>query len=79
MGDPHTARHFRKVWYPRILDRRGYHAWTEAGELTAIKTANQVAREILATHTPQSLPAETLVGLRAIIDRADARAGLTPS
>jgi trimethylamine--corrinoid protein Co-methyltransferase len=78
MGDPHTARHFRKVWYPRLLDRRGHHAWTEAGEPTAVKTANQVAREILATHTPKPLPAETLAGLRAIIDRADVRAGLTP-
>ncbi len=79
MGDPHTARHFREVWYPRLFDRRAYHAWTEAGEPTAVKTANQVAREILATHTPLPLPAETLVALREIIARADARAGLAPA
>jgi trimethylamine--corrinoid protein Co-methyltransferase len=76
LGDAHTARHFREVWYPRLLDRRAYHAWTEAGEPTAIKTANQVAREILATHQPEPLPAETLAGLRAIIARADAQAGI---
>lgn len=79
MGDPHTARHFREVWYPRLFDRRAYHAWTEAGEPTAVKTANQVAREILATHIPEPLPAETLAGLHAIIARADARAGLPPA
>lgn len=78
MGDPHTARHFRQVWYPRILDRRAHHAWTEANEPTAVKTANQVARQILATHTPKPLPAETLAGLQAVINRADTRAGLTP-
>jgi len=79
MGDPHTMCHFREVWYPRLFDRRAYQAWTEAGEPTAVKTANQVAREILATHTPQPLPAETLVALREIIARADARAGLAPA
>ena len=79
MGDPHTARHFREVWYPRLFDRRAHHAWTEAGEPTAVKTANQVAREILATHTPKPLAAETLLALREIIARADARAGLAPA
>jgi len=79
MGDPHTARHFRNVWYPRLLDRRAHHAWIEAGEPTVVKTANQVAREILATHAPEPLAADTLAGLRAIIARADAQAGLPPA
>jgi trimethylamine--corrinoid protein Co-methyltransferase len=79
LGDSHTARHFREVWYPRLLDRRAHHAWTEAGEPAAVRTANQVAREILATHRPQPLPVETLAALRAVIARADARARPSPA
>lgn len=78
MGDPHTARHFREIWYPRLFDRRSHYAWSEAGEATAVVTANQVAREILATHTPYPLSAQTLAALHEIIVRADARAGLVP-
>ncbi len=76
MGDPHTARHFREVWYPRLLDRRSHYAWTGAGEPTTVEIANQVVREILATHTPYPLSAQTLAALHEIIVRADARAGL---
>jgi trimethylamine--corrinoid protein Co-methyltransferase len=78
LAAPHTARHFRGVWYPRLLDRRAFHAWEEAGEPTAPKTARQVARETIAAHTPLPLPGDTLETLRAIIAKADSRAGLEP-
>jgi trimethylamine--corrinoid protein Co-methyltransferase len=78
LGSTHTARHFRKAWYPKILDRRSYHAWAEAGRPTARQTAQNVARETVATHTPQPLAAETLEVLQAIVAQADARAGLAP-
>ena len=73
----HTLRHFEEVWYPRLFDRRTYAPWIEAGKPTAIKTANQVAREAISRHTPSALPAATLDTLKAIIAEADARAGLS--
>jgi trimethylamine--corrinoid protein Co-methyltransferase len=70
LGDPHTARHFRGVWYPRLLDRRAHHAWTEAGEPSALERAREVAQEILATHAPVPLPADVAAACRAMIARA---------
>jgi trimethylamine--corrinoid protein Co-methyltransferase len=78
LAAPHTARHFREVWYPRFLDRRSFHAWEEARQPTALETARKVARETIAAHTPLPLPADTLETLRAIIAKADAHAGLEP-
>ena len=73
----HTLRHFEEVWYPRLFDRRTYVPWVEAGKPTVTKTANEVAREAVSSHTPTQLPAATLDTLKAIIAEADARAGLS--
>jgi trimethylamine--corrinoid protein Co-methyltransferase len=72
LGDRHTARHFRGVWYPRLFDRRAHHAWTEAGEPTALERAREVAGEILATHAPVPLPPDVAAACRAVIARAAA-------
>jgi trimethylamine--corrinoid protein Co-methyltransferase len=77
LGTAHTARHFREAWYPRLLDRRSYHDWAQAGQPTALTKARDVARETLATHAPIPLPPDIKEQLDAIIVQADARAGLT--
>jgi len=78
LGAAHTARHFRKAWYPNVMDRRSFHAWVEAGRPTALRTAHDFARETVAMHAPLPLPTETLETLQAIIAQADAHAGLAP-
>jgi trimethylamine--corrinoid protein Co-methyltransferase len=69
----HTQRHFRSIWYPRVLDRRTYQGWVDAGRPEAIKTANEIARETIAAHRPVSLPHDMLATLHAIIAEADAK------
>jgi trimethylamine--corrinoid protein Co-methyltransferase len=73
----HTLRHFEEVWYPRLFDRRTYSPWVEAGKPTAIKKANEVAREAVSKHEPSPLSDATLDTLRNIITEADARAGVS--
>jgi len=76
LSAPHTKRHYRDVWTPHILDRQLYHAWAQAGQRTATQTAREFARQVIATHRPAPLPAETLDALHAMVIEADARAGL---
>jgi len=76
LGTDHTVRHFREVWYPRIFDRRAYHGWMEAGRPSAFENARALAREAIAKHRPEPLPAATLAALQGVIAEADARAGL---
>ena len=69
----HTARHYRDVWYPRVLDRRPHHAWSRAGAPDATATARAIAREILATHRPEPLPDSALETCRGIVREAGER------
>jgi len=73
LGAEHTARLFRHVWYPRLLDRRAHHDWMNHGQPTVLSRAKEVARETLAKHQPQPIPDATLEKLRAILAEADAR------
>jgi len=77
LESPHTARHFREVWYPCVLDRRTYASWVEAGKPTPQGTARELARQALATHKVAPLATDTLESLRAIVAEADARAGVS--
>ena len=61
----------QEVWYPRLFDRRAHGSWVEADKPTAIKTANDVAREAVSNHIPNSLPAATLDTLKEIIASAE--------
>lgn len=79
LDTPHTARHFREVWYPRLFDRRAHAAWSDAGRPTAVDNARQVARDIVAGHQPTPLPAGVLEALQVIVAEADARADLPPA
>lgn len=78
MGASHTARHFREVWYPNVLDRRAHDAWMRAGHPTALKNAKEIAGEAVASHAPNPLAEEHSEALKVIIAEADARAGLPP-
>jgi len=69
----HTLNHFDKVWYPRLFDRRAYGSWVDAEKPTAIKSANEVARQIVSKHTSIPLPDNMLDTLNGIIAEADSR------
>jgi trimethylamine--corrinoid protein Co-methyltransferase len=74
---PHTLRHYEEVWYPRVLDRRTHRGWVEAGCPTPVDTARAIARETIAKHVPEPLPAGASDALAAIVKEADARAEAT--
>jgi trimethylamine--corrinoid protein Co-methyltransferase len=73
---PHTLQNFRQVWYPRVLDRHNYNGWMKAGQPTAIQTAREIARDVIANHQPVPLSPSTLETLNAIVAEADKRAGI---
>lgn len=70
---PHTLRNYKKVWYPRLFDRRSYQGWLDAGRPSALDNARQLARQALASHQPAPLPGEVSEALRAVAAEADAR------
>ena len=73
LSEEHTLKHFRRNWFPTLLDRSNYSAWCENGKLTLGARAETRARELLETHVPTPLPAEVADRLAAIIARAQKR------
>jgi len=74
LAEEHTLKHFRKNWFPALLDRSNYSAWCENGRLSLGDRAAARARELLETHRPTPLPTEVVDRLAAIIARAEGRA-----
>ncbi len=74
ISDEHTLKHFRQVWYPRFLDRRDYASWSADGK-NMIDRLNARVLDLLATHQPAAVPAETAWRVRQIIEVAEARVG----
>lgn len=73
----HTLRHCREDWIPRLLDRRDYKGWSEAGSTTLYQRANQLVKDIIETHRPEPLPLAALQRIRAVTLRANAAIGGT--
>jgi trimethylamine--corrinoid protein Co-methyltransferase len=76
LNSPHTMQNFRKVWYPRLLDRHNYAGWIKAGQPSVIKTARELARDAITNHRPIPLPPDILETLNTIIAEADKRVRL---
>jgi trimethylamine--corrinoid protein Co-methyltransferase len=64
---PHTVRHLRAdLWEPRVFIEDGFLAWQAIGAPTVYERAESIAREILASHCPEPLPAATEAQIREI-------------
>jgi trimethylamine--corrinoid protein Co-methyltransferase len=77
LGEVHTRQHFRESWYPTLINRTAYDTWLEDGGLTYGQRANARVREILESHEPEPLPEKVQAAVRAIVQRADTRCGVS--
>lgn len=71
LGEEHTLKHFRKNWFPTLLDRSTYSAWCENGKASLGDRAAARAKKLLETHQPTPLSDEVIKRLAAIIARAE--------
>jgi trimethylamine--corrinoid protein Co-methyltransferase len=72
----HTMTHYRERWYPTLFDRRGHEPWRVAGATTLAQRAAARVDELLGRHLPAPLEPDVERAVRAIVDRAEATAGL---
>ncbi len=71
LAEEHTLKHFRRNWFPTLLDRSSYSTWSENGKPSLGDRAAARARELLETHEPTPLPDEVIQGLAAITARVE--------
>jgi trimethylamine--corrinoid protein Co-methyltransferase len=72
----HTLEHYRERWYPTLFDRRGHAAWRAGGSTTLAQRAATRVDEVLARDAPAPLEPDVERAVRAVVDRAEATAGL---
>jgi trimethylamine--corrinoid protein Co-methyltransferase len=71
-----TLTRFRERWYPALLDRRGFEPWRAAGASTLAERASARVDDLLGRHVPAPLEPDVERAIRAVVDRANATAGL---
>jgi trimethylamine--corrinoid protein Co-methyltransferase len=72
----HTLERFRERWYPALFDRRGHEPWRAAGATRLAERAAQRVDDLLGRHVPAPLDPDVEAAVRAVVDRAEATAGL---
>ncbi len=66
-----TMRHMRETSQPELMDRRVREDWQARGGTDMYQRALVRAREILAAHRPEPLPADVRQRIRQIVEAAD--------
>lgn len=72
LGADHTYQHFRaEQWFPRHLNRDEPETWRAKGGRTYSEVLTRAARELLASHEPDPLPARVLEKLDEMAAHAE--------
>lgn len=68
LGQPHTLRHFRELFTPRLFSTEDRRTWTDGGATTLLQRARASVAEVLATHEVPMLALEAIEAMRAVIE-----------
>jgi len=53
LNQKHTFKHLREIWQPKIMFRGSHSDYLRGGSKSPFATANELAKDILARHTPK--------------------------
>ncbi len=66
----HTLQNFKKIWYPKLFDRRDYQNWSLDGGKSLETVQREKVQHLLKTHHPEPLPAEVKLAMEEVLERA---------
>jgi trimethylamine--corrinoid protein Co-methyltransferase len=72
----HTLERYRERWYPTLFDRRGFEPWRSSGASSLAERAAARVDDLLGRHAPVPLDPDVEKAVRAVVERAEATAGL---
>ncbi len=74
LREPHTRRHYKtEFWYPNLCDRRNFEEWDMMGRTKMHERVIERTHDILATHQPAPVKAETEAVIEKVLAEAEAR------
>ena len=70
LAQPHTARHFREYWQPRLFSRQRLDDWVAGGRRRLGDRLREKTLALMETHQPEPLPAAVEAEIETILERA---------
>ena len=71
LAEEHTLRHFREIWYSKLINRDIYENWVRDGSKPLGKVLNEKVKWILENHKPEPLSEEVKGKIKEILERAE--------
>ncbi|HEX9124166.1 MAG TPA: trimethylamine methyltransferase family protein, partial [Actinomycetota bacterium] len=68
LGEPHTLKHFRELWLPKLLAWEPRQAWQDTGAKTLRERAKERVLRVWGEHSVPSLPEDVLAGMTEIVE-----------
>ncbi len=75
LGDEHTAKNFRKNWFPDLSDFNNYENWVESGSKTMVERARDRIKHILETHQPKPVNEGVKEQIELVLRKAEEKLG----
>ena len=72
LSHKHTAKHYQSNWAPELEDRLNYANWEKQGRMAMRDRVNAKVRDLLESHTPESLPPHLDAQLSSLVGAAEA-------
>ncbi|MCK5783667.1 MAG: trimethylamine methyltransferase family protein [Desulfobacterales bacterium] len=69
LDNPHTLKHFRERWYPKLFERSNYDSWNNKGAKSLGERATGEVEKILEEHQPEPLPEKVVKAVHAVIEK----------
>ncbi|MGA9533553.1 MAG: trimethylamine methyltransferase family protein [Anaerolineales bacterium] len=74
LREEHTRRHYKtEFWYPNLCDRRNYEEWKQMGAQRMSDRVIARVEDLLATHEPSPISAETEKVIERVLAEAEER------
>ena len=67
----HTLQNFKKIWYPKVFDRRNYQNWSLDGEKSLRDVLKEKVQDVLKNHQSESLPEAVVQNMADVLKRAE--------
>ncbi len=67
LDNPHTMKHFRERWYPKLFERSNYDSWVKKGEKDLGQRAAETVNKILEEHKPEPLSRDIAEAVHKVV------------
>ncbi len=70
-NERNMVKHFKKIWYPDLFDRRNHKNWNQDGGRPLETVLREKVQQLLESHQPEPLPDDVIHTMESVLERAE--------